>query len=131
MERCGGDFKGEPHQDKNNTDDGAVPGAGGEDASDGCKIRGAGKAIDQRNAVDEQAGGERAEYEIFQPRLSRAQGVPRHCGADIERQGLQLEADIEGHQVGSRDHGDHAEHSEDNEDGKLEAGDRFAAVIVH
>jgi hypothetical protein len=48
----------------------------------------AGEAVDQRAAVEQHAGGERAEHEILQAGFRRAQAVAVDGGTDVERQRL-------------------------------------------
>ena len=59
----------------------------------------AGEAVDQRAAVEQHARGERAEHEILEPGLGRARLVAVERGDHVERQALQLEAEIERDQV--------------------------------
>ena len=77
-----------------------------------CEAGAAGEAVDQRDAVEQHAGGQRAEHEIFEARFGRAQVVAVDRGDDVERQRLQLEAEIERDQVVGRDHQHHAERRE-------------------
>ena len=47
-------------------------------------------------------------------------------GEHVEREALQLEADIERDEVGGRDHQHHAEHGEDDQHRELEAAELLA-----
>src|ERR1700759_4356406 len=51
----------------------------------------------------------KAETQIFQPPLTRAQRIAMACGDDIERQAHQFEPEIERDQIGRRDQHEHAE----------------------
>ena len=59
--------------------------------------------------------GERAEHEIFEARLGRARVAALEAGEDIGGEALQLEADIEGEEVGRRDHHPHADRREQDQ----------------
>ena len=59
--------------------------------------------------------GERAEHEIFEARLGRARVAALEAGEDVGGEALQLEADIEGEQVGGRDHHPHADRREQDQ----------------
>ena len=88
---------------------GVAPAAPASTCADGVEVGGAGEAVDQRGAVEQHARGERAEDEVLQPGLGRAHVVAVEGGDDVERQALQLEAEIERDQVVGRDHQHHAE----------------------
>jgi hypothetical protein len=63
-------------------------------------------AATANNAV---TGGDRAQDEILHASLGRADAVALEGSNDIKRQRLQLEADIERHEVVGRDHQHHAQ----------------------
>ena len=94
------------------------------------EVHGAGKAIDQRNAIEQQARGKRAEHEILQTGLGRTQFVAREGGEDVERQRLQFEPEIEGHQVRGRYHHHHADDRQRHQHGIFKARDVFVPVVV-
>ena len=68
----------------------------------------AGEAVDQRGAVEQHAGGQRAEDEIFEAGLRRAHGIAVDRRDHVERQAHQFEAEIERDQIGRRDQHQHA-----------------------
>ena len=88
----------------------------------------AGEAVDQRDAVEQHARRQRAEDEILEAGLGRAQTVAVDRGDDVERQRLQLEAEIERDQVVGRDHQHHAERGEQDEDRILELVEMLLAL---
>ena len=74
VERHRGDLEGEAGEHEDEADDEAGRAAVGERRGDRLEAGVAGEAVDQRRAVEEHAGGERAEHEIFEarPRVERA-----------------------------------------------------------
>ena len=83
--------------------------------------RAAAEAVDQRGAEQQHAGGDRAQDEVLHAGLGRAHGIALEGGDHVERQRLQLEPDIERHQVVGRDHQHHAERGQRHEQRILEA----------
>ncbi len=72
------------------------------------EARRAGEAVDQRGAVEQHARGQRAQHEILEAGLARAHVVAADGGHHVERQALQLEAEVERDQIVGRDHHAHA-----------------------
>src|SRR3546814_9528611 len=83
--------------DEDDADDDADrrPGARREDLSEAVEARGSGEAVDQRGAVEKHARGERAQYEVLQPRLGRLQRVAAERGQHVEREALQFQAQLQ------------------------------------
>ena len=75
---------------------------------DGREAGRAGEAVDQRGAVEQHARRQRAQHEILEARLARAHVVAADGGHHVERQALQLEAEVEGDEVAGGDHHAHA-----------------------
>ena len=77
MERHGGDLERQPDQHEHDADDRGparrLPASAARHAA--REVHGAGEAVDQRDAVQQQARGQRAEHKILQPGFGRAQ----HC----------------------------------------------------
>ncbi len=72
-----------------------------------------GEAVDQRDAVEEEAGRERAEQEVLERRLLAEQApAPGQPAQQVERQGQHLERDEHGEQVVGRREEHHAAHGE-------------------
>ena len=86
------------------------------------ETRAAAGAVDQRHAVEQHAGRQRAENEILEPGLGRTRVVAVECGDHVERQRLQLEPHVQGDQVVGRDHHQHADGGQQHEHRILEAG---------
>ncbi len=80
-----------------------------------------GRAIDQRGAVQEHAGRERAKDKIFQSRLGRAQTLAVDRGDHVKRETHQLETEIERDEVPCRNQHEHAGGREHDQDRILEA----------
>ena len=91
---------------------------------------GAGEAVDQRRAVKQHAGRQRAQDEIFQAGFGRAQLVAMACGRNIERQAHQFETEIERDQVGRRNQHQHAERRQQHQHRVLEPFLPFALGVV-
>ena len=84
------------------------------DRRGGCNrgvARRARDAVEHRGAVEQHARRQCAEHEILEARFARSDVVALEGGDHIERQGLQLEAEIERDEVVRRDHHQHAEAS--------------------
>ena len=76
----------------------------------------AGEAVDQRAAVQQHAGRQRAEHEILQARFGRSHGIAVRGGDHVERKTHQFEAEIERDQVAGRDQHAHADRREQDQD---------------
>ena len=87
---------------------------------DGLEAGVAGVAVDQADAVEQDARRQRAEHEIFEARFRRAHGIAIDGGDDVERQRLQLEPEIERQHVVGRDHQEHAERRQHDQHRVLE-----------
>ena len=110
MERRGGNLEGKAADHEHHADDeDRRQVLAGKRKRDAVEIGCAGDAIDKRGAIKQQARRQRAEKELFQPRLGRAERARAHRRDDIERQRLQLDTHIERHQVVGRDHQHHAD----------------------
>ena len=109
VERHGGNLEAEAdeqeHQAEDQPDAGAVRGRLG----DAGKADRAGEAVNQRGAVQQHAGRQRAEHEILQARFGRAHIVAVRGRHHVEWQAHQFEPEIERDQVGGRDQHHHAE----------------------
>ncbi len=90
MERHGRDLEGEPDRDEHDADDETDRRAAiGEELGEAIEARRPGEAVDQRGTVEQHAGGQRAEDEVLEPGLGRADRVAVEGGEDVERQALQ------------------------------------------
>src|SRR3546814_10145049 len=69
---------------------------------DAREIGGARETIEQRDAEEQDARGERPEDEIFESRFARPVVAPHEAGEDVGREAVELEPDIERHQVARR-----------------------------
>ena len=133
MEGHGGDFEGEGGDDEDDAhhDAGRDALLGREGIGQTVKIGGAGEAIDQRGAVEQQARGQGAQDEVFQPGLGGAGIVTVNGGDDVERQAEKFEAHIERHEVIGRDHHHHAHGGEEHQHGEFEAGEALLLEEIH
>ena len=82
---------------------------------DPAELGGAGEAVEQRDAVEQDPGGESAQHEIFEARLGRARVAALEAGEDVGGEALELEADIEGEEIAGRDHHPHADRGEEDQ----------------
>ena len=122
VERHGRDLEEQAGKNEHHADDqpGRCRRRRGQQLGELREIHRAGEAVDQRDAIQQQARGERAEDEILQPGLGRAQLVAREGGQHVERQRLQFEPEIQRHHVGRRDHQHHADDGEQHQHGEFE-----------
>ena len=72
------------------------------------KARRAGEAVDEGGAVEQHARRQRAQQEVLEARLAGAQIVPADRRHHVERQALQLEAEVQRDEIVGRDHHHHA-----------------------
>ena len=93
------------HQAEDQAEIGALPACLG----DPGKADGAGEAVDQRRAVQQHAGRQRAQHEILQAGLGRAHVFAVRGGHHVERQAHHLEPEIERDQVVGGNQQHHAE----------------------
>ncbi len=121
VERHRRDLEGEAGQHEDEADDEAGGAALGQRRGDRLEARVTGEAVDQRRAVEEHAGRERAEHEIFEAGLGGAGVVAVDGGDDVGGERHQLQPEIEADQVVRRDHHQHAERGEQDEDREFEA----------
>ena len=91
------------------TEDHAAGGMAVQSLGNGGKFDRTGKTIDQRSAIEQHAGRQRAEHKIFQARFGRLQIIAAESGNDIKSQTGQFEAEIERNQIMRRNHHHHAE----------------------
>ena len=75
VERHRRDLEGDAGGDEDEAEDDAEAGVALQRRRDGGEGDGAGEAVDQRRAVKQHAGGERAEDEVLQARFGRARLV--------------------------------------------------------
>ena len=132
VERHGRQLEGEAGDDENDADDEAGRRGlrRGQHAGQLGELHRAGEAVGERDAVEQQARGERAQDEVFQPGFGGAELIAGEGAHDVDRQRLQLEPEIQRHQVGGAAHDHHADGAEQDQDRELEPGDAFADVVV-
>ena len=54
-------------------------------SQDGSKIKGTGGSVNHRNTIEQQTGGQRAQYEVFQRSLGRAAGIAAQGNHGVQR----------------------------------------------
>ena len=91
LEGGGGDFEAEADQDQGEAEFEEIAGAVG--VGHQREIRGAGDAVDQGDAVEEEGGGERAEQEVLHGRFAGLEGVAAISGQDVAGDRAHFEAD--------------------------------------
>ena len=86
-------------------------------SGDVAEQRRAAEPVNQRNAIKQNAAGQRAEHEILQARFGRAGVAPHEARQHISRKALQLEPDIQAEQITRRHHDPHADRREQDQHG--------------
>ena len=94
---------------------------GRECGRDAAQVEAPGGAVNQRHAVQDEPGRERAEQEILQRSLDRVNLIARQSRQDIEADGEDLEAEEQGEEVFARRHHGHAGDGEQDEGEELSA----------
>ena len=119
-------LKARPQIRKTRPNSTPVPAPGVHGGGDVGELRRAGEAVDQRGAVEQQARRQRAQHEILQARFRGLGVVAAEGGQDVERQRLQLDADIERDQVAGRGHHAHAERGQQRPGSGIRTGRAFS-----
>ena len=92
-----------------------------------CELDRAGRAIDHRDAIEQQTRAERAEHEVFHRGLGALAGIAVEGDQGIEGERLEFETQIEGQEAVGRDHDQHSEHGQQSED--IELADQHPAIL--
>ncbi len=129
VERHGRHLEGQARDHEHEPDQGTQrqSGLGRPQAGQHIEIEGAREAVDQGAAVQQHAGSQGTQDEIFQPGLGRAQVVAMDGRQHVDRQALQLDRHVEGEEAVGRDHHGHAERREQHEQRVLVALDLLVA----
>ena len=94
MERRGGNLEGKTGDQEHQTDDNAERRPIGRDAPktlrDSGKIRGAGKTVNQRRAIEQHARRQGPEHKILEARLGRLRAIAPDRRHHVEPQALQF-----------------------------------------
>ena len=112
VERHRGNLEAEPGEQEDQAEDQPDTGAALRRLGDAGKIDGAGESINQRGAIEQHSGRQRAQHEIFQAGFGRSQVVTIGGRDHVERQAHQLETQIERNKIRGRDQHQHAERRE-------------------
>ena len=133
MERRRRHFEGEADKQEDEAEDDADRARALNGRGDAGEIDRARKAVDQRGAIEQHAGGERAKDEIFEPGLRRPDIVAIEGGDHVKRERHQFEAKIERDEVLRSDQRQHADRGEQDEDRELEFVDALAGeeILAH
>ena len=91
---------------------------------DHLQVGAAGESVEQRQAVGEDSGGERAEQQILQRGFVRALIAAQEADQHVGRDGHQLQADEDQHDVVAGGHAHHAD------DGEQQQGVELAVVFL-
>ena len=132
VERHGGDLEGEAGDDEHEADNQPWRAVRriGQHLGDLAELHGAGKAVDQGNAVQQKPRRQRPQDKKFQPGLGAAQLVAGEGGEHVGRQRLQFQPEIERHQVGGRGHHQHADGGIQHQHRKLEPAHIGVLAVV-
>ena len=111
MKRHGGNLEGEASQDENQPNRQPLAAASGVEQClrNAFKTGGAGKAINQRRAIQEQARRQGTQHEVFQARFGRLFIIPMKGRDHVKAEREQFQADIDGHEIIRTQHDQHAE----------------------
>ena len=101
--------------------------AGPVSACASARIHGAGEAVDQRDAIQQQAGGQRAEHEVLQPGFGRAQIVAGEGARARRAPATAARARDTASSGWRRCHHHHADGREQHQHRELEPADPLAA----
>jgi len=118
VERHGRDLEPEPGEEQDQGQDQqrlAAVADGLQGAVDGLQVRGAGEREHQRHAEQDQRGRKRTQDEIFQRGLGRPGLGLEVAHQDVHGDGHELEADVQGDQVGGAGQQHHARDAEEDE----------------
>ena len=128
LERHGADLEEQPDGQHAHADEqqGLVGGVVADGVVDLAEVHRAGVAVDERHAVEEEAGGEGTEHEVLERGLLAQQPAPTgEAAQQVQRQRQHLERDEHRQQVARRREQHHAEDREQQQRvdlGVLEAG---------
>ena len=132
VKRHRGDLEAEPdHQEPEAGDEQRVTWSGSDRRRDPVQVRRAGGAVDERDAVEQERRGERAEEEIFHRRLARGELPLEHARQDVERERHQLEGQEHDDQVAGGGQQHHAGRREEHQRPVLARLGAGAAQVVH
>ena len=92
------------------------------------EVRRAQRAVEQHDAVEQQAGGEGPQEHVLHGGLVGAAVVQRVPAEDVQAEAQQLQRQVGGQQLAGRGHHHHRQHGDDN-DGVVLA--RVCQVLVH
>ena len=120
VERHRGNLEAEADEQKHDAEDQPDAALPAPRFGDAGEVHRAGEAVNQRGAVQQHAGRQRAEDEIFQARLGRFEVVAVRGGDHVERQAHQLEPEIERDQIGGGNQHHHAQRRQQHEDAEFE-----------
>ena len=118
LERGGGDFETEGDEDEAEAEEEGGAGGlveGGEFFGDGGEVELSGHAVDPRDAVDEEAGREGAEDEVFGAGFEAVLIAAEVGDEDVEGDGDEFERNEDHHEVDSGGHPHEAGAGEDGE----------------
>ena len=82
---------------------------------DALKLGRAGRAVDQRQPVDERGRPDRADHEVLQSGLERSLAPGLGCAQHVQRDRQQFDSDEQRDEVLRRDEDRHPEHAEDQQ----------------
>ena len=116
VEGRGGDFEenADEHERQRGENEGLIL-RGGRECGDLVDLRGSGGAEDERDAVEQECGGEGAEQEVFDGGFRAAAGVLAVAGEDVGGDGRDFESDEDDEQLDGAGEQAHADCAEDNE----------------
>ena len=125
VEGSGGDFEEDAdHEKGEGGEDEVAASRMGDQGADFVDLRGARSAEDEGHSVEEEAGGEGAEKEVFDGGFGALAGVFAEAGENVGRDGGDFEGDENNQELDRRGHQAHADCAEDHQ------GEVFAAMVL-
>ena len=100
-----------------------------EDAGERREVERPGRAVDQRQPVEQDPRGQRSEHEVLRGGLVRLDLAAEVPGEDVRRERHQLEPDVDHREVDARGHRHHADGGE-HDQGEVLAGPVVVALQV-
>ena len=88
------------------------------------------RAVEERDAVEQDGGGEQAREHIFEGTFRGLLAVPGETGQNVEAYGHEFQAEVDDQKVGTRNHDHHPHGSQQDKDGELSGGLRLFSPLL-
>jgi len=131
VERSSGDLEADASEDEHQADDNGRVEAGiaaGVGLGDAGVAGGAGRAVDEREAVEEERAGEGAEEDVLEAGFVGAEVALEDPDEDVEGEGEDFEGEVGGEQLGGAGHDGHGGAGDEEEAVELAVVDALLAL---